>query len=134
MALSSSEKKEKISILLNKAFSNFCKAEVEKGNPPPSQAGFATWLGISPTIYSYCSNRILLPTIEQADAIAVRLGPEIYKIMGISMRIPDDPNLRRLMELWYRLDEDQKRQIIEAMTRWVQEETSAEMIDPSCEP
>jgi hypothetical protein len=131
MTLSYSEKKEQISILLNKAFSEFRKAEVEKGNPPPSQACFAAWLGIPPTIYSYCSNRILLPTIEQADAIAIRLGPEIYKILEMSMRIPDDPQLYRLLELWHKLSEDQKRQIMEEVTAWVQEEKSKEMIDPS---
>ena len=60
---------------------------------------FAIYVGVSQASMSQYMNQARLPDHKNADKIASSLGPEIYNILEIPPRLPDDPDLNKLVNI-----------------------------------
>ncbi len=108
----------KVANLLKEGFNKFFASEIAKGRPVPSQNDYSRWLGIPPTSMSAWINEIRLPTGDNIDAIATRLGPEIYEILGVPPRMPKDKLLNFIAAKWHKLDEAKRKQLAELVDNW----------------
>lgn len=86
---------------------------VGRGERVSSQTQFAKEIGLPQTIWSYIVNEARLPTMEQADLIATKLGPRIYEITGYAPRMPKNKYFRKVAAKWYKLTDQQQREYVE---------------------
>ncbi len=108
--------------LLKEGFNRFFASEIAKGRPVPSQNDFSRWLGVPPTSVSAWINEIRLPSGDSIDAIATRLGPEIYDILGVPARMPKDKLLNLIASRWHKLDDAKRKQLAEMVDNWTFED------------
>ena len=69
---------------------------------------FAKWLDIPRSLISRYLGGTRLPSRENVDKIAAKLGPEIYDLMGFQR---PDPLLQRLQATWDRLTDQERKEI-----------------------
>src|SRR3990167_6011151 len=72
-------------------------------NADTTQGRFAIWLGIAPTTYSDLRNGRRLPSYENLDLMAAKLGPQAYEAAGLPPRLPNDRRLRFIAAHWHKL-------------------------------
>lgn len=107
---------KKFSEFLNQKYIEWKEMEWRKSkNRNTSQNEFAKWLGMSPTTISPYMTGVRPPSEANADALADKLGTQVYEILGKSARMPRDPLLRSIANTWHALDENEKRQVAEAV-------------------
>ena len=82
-----------LSTYLKTEFVRFTERAISKGQSLPTQADFGRWLGVDLTTLSYWMTATRPPNVDNADAVASKLGPKIYEIMGIPPRMPNDKYL-----------------------------------------
>lgn len=81
---------------------------------PLSQNKYAReMLNITPMGLSTYKSGDRMPTVENLDNIAKHLGPIIYDICGVSRRMPSELLFEELAEIWTKLDENQKNEVID---------------------
>ena len=69
-------------------------------------------LKISPMGFSTYKNGERIPQGENLEKLANQLGYVIYDILGVQWRIPDDKELKILVEMWPRLLDHEKKEIL----------------------
>lgn len=72
-------------------------------------AQFADHLGISAPLLSHYLNGLRKPTRENVRKLALRLGPEVYDLLGIQN---PDPKMRFIARNWGRLSSEQQQQLL----------------------
>lgn len=82
-----------------------------------SQAQFARYCNIPQANMSNYLNDIREPDIDNADKIARALGPGIYKILGMSRRVPQDSKLSDIIDLWDQLTPEQQESLLKFAKR-----------------
>lgn len=70
-------------------------------------------LNISPMGFSTYKNGERMPTGENLDSIADRLGVVVYDIVGVPRRMPRDRGLRDLADIWTKISEGERRELLE---------------------
>lgn len=76
-------------------------------------------LKISPMGFSTYKNGERIPTGENLDNLANHLGLVIYDILGLPWRIPDDKELKKLVEIWPKLLDHEKKEILVMINNFV---------------
>lgn len=101
---------------LKKKFHEWSGKQIGRGNPIPSQADFAKFLGVPTTSLSVWMNDLRKPTGDSVDILAERLNdPEVYDYLGVSRRMPRSKELYNAVDIYSRLDEDGRREYMEAV-------------------
>lgn len=80
---------------------------------------FAQWLDISRTVVSRYLSGDRLPSKENIDKIAYRLGPEIYDLLGLQR---PDPQLIHIQTNWEFLTDEERQQIVSLVDDAVERE------------
>lgn len=115
---------ERFAELLNDAYESWRRDFRRKGDHAYaiSRANFARYLGVSPVTLSTWMNAKRFPTPELIEILAANryVGMRIFEVLGLSPRLPADPELRFLVEHWSDLSEEQQ----EAQMRFFKEEVS----------
>ncbi len=70
---------------------------------------FAEYLNISRSLLSHYMNGSRSPSKENAHKIAVKLGPEIFDLLGLAR---PDPYLQTIINGWDDLDEKQRQELL----------------------
>jgi len=112
---------------LNTKYAEFLNRTVAEKGEVPSQADFAKWLTVPPASYSQWSSGQRAPTGVNLDKLAAKLGPEVYDILKVPPRLPDNFWLRHIAYVWHELtDEQQERfaKTIEQTARGEEEENN----------
>jgi transcriptional regulator with XRE-family HTH domain len=78
-----------------------------------SQNEFAKWLGVSSGSLSQWMNDMRLPVGDNIHALAEKLGPEVYDILGEPRSMPKDATLEFIAANWHLLNKDQQSYIKE---------------------
>lgn len=74
-----------------------------------SQAQWSKYLGVSHQSLNQWMNGLRLPTGDNVFALAAKLGPEIYDILGQPRRLPNNPVAQKIIEIYIELaPHDQK--------------------------
>jgi hypothetical protein len=76
-------------------------------------------LKISPMGFSTYKNGERIPTGENLENLANHLGLVIYDILGLPWRIPDDKELKKLVEMWPRLLDHEKKEILKIIINFI---------------
>ena len=71
---------------------------------------FADYLGISQSLLSHYMNGTHSPSGENVEKIALRLGDEIYAILGLPT---PDLQLRTINRLWGQIPPEQRQKLID---------------------
>ena len=75
-----------------------------------SQADFARWLGVNPvTLNRYMNDKRKNVDREIVDQIAIKLGPEIYNILGM---VRPEPIFKELQLKWDKLSAEERGKIV----------------------
>jgi transcriptional regulator with XRE-family HTH domain len=74
-----------------------------------SQTEFAEYLGISQSLLNKYLTGKRVPTVQTADKLAARLGPEIYDLLGFSR---PDPILDRIKHLYDEIPPENRTELI----------------------
>lgn len=109
----------------NKKFSEYLNRmrvieSVKKGHTV-SQSEMARLIGIPQGSLSQYENGTRLPNDENAIKLGDYFGPEIYEILGIPPRMPNDPLLRRVAASWMKLQPDMQKRIVNKIEDAVEE-------------
>lgn len=86
----------------------FVEWEAEAGHRR-TVSEFAEWLNIPRSLCSRYLTGSRSPSRINVDLIAIKLGPEVYDLLGLQR--PDEI-LQRLQRGWDRLTEDQKARLV----------------------
>lgn len=100
----------------------FVEWEAEAGHRR-TVSEFAEWLNIPRSLCSRYLTGSRSPSRKNVDLIAIRLGPEVYDLLGLQR--PDEV-LQRLQGVWDQLTETQKAGIVSIL-----EESEASRSSPS---
>jgi hypothetical protein len=98
-------------------YSDYVSWHIKKYGKSPSQAAWAQHLGIRNTNLSQYVNNTRRPDAHQADLLAAKLGPEVYDRLGMPRRMPDNPDLHWLADVFIPELTDEDRGDILALTR-----------------
>ena len=123
--------RKEFSEFLKRAYAAYIVRETRNGGNVPSQTDFAQWLGVTQTSFSNWINATRPPDIDNLDAVATKLGNEVYAIFGKPARMPKEPAANVVFTNWYKLTKPQQRQVAE-MVMNMAEQNSAEEED-SCQ-
>jgi hypothetical protein len=101
-------------VYMKAQYETWRSAQVAYGMPTreTSYAAFARYLTLTKNdVHQYVTGqRIADP--ENLERIAGVLGPEVYKITGRAIPVPDEPQAETLMLEWPRLTQAEKDQIV----------------------
>ena len=122
--------RKEFSEFLKRAYAAYIVRETRNGGNVPSQTDFAQWLGVTQTSFSNWINATRPPDIDNLDAVATKLGNEVYAIFGKPARMPKEPAANVVFTNWYKLTKPQQRQVAE-MVMNMAEQNSAEEEDSS---
>ena len=107
------EKAHQVALLLKQGFSDFMGKALSQGKRTPSQNEYAVWLSVPSTSLSNWMNEIRVPSGDNVDSIATRLGTRIYYILDIPPRMPRNKGLFVIAENWHKLTDQQQRRFVE---------------------
>jgi transcriptional regulator with XRE-family HTH domain len=79
-------------------------------------------LGVEQSSYSNWVNGIRPPGPESLDVLAGKLGLEVYEILGVSPRLPNDKHMRSIAKNWHKLSDQQKRELVERILNQTDQE------------
>jgi transcriptional regulator with XRE-family HTH domain len=118
-----SERTKKFALYLQLKFSEFQDKKLRGGmRRRPSQNEFIAWLGVEQSSYSNWVNGIRPPGPESLDVLAGKLGLEVYEILGVSPRLPNDKHMRSIAKNWHKLSDQQKRELVERILNQTDQE------------
>lgn len=104
------EKKKWLADALNRAHVQYSM----KLGRPASQAEFARdALDVTETSYSAWINQRRLPYGDNIYKLGDVLGAEFYDMMGLPRHMPSDKLLRRIVDVWYSLGNEEKQHIMD---------------------
>ena len=81
-------------------------------------------LNISPMGFSTYKNGERMPTGENLDNLAARLGVIVYDIVGVPRRMPKDKGLRELADIWTQISDQERRELLERAKNYVDNQTN----------
>jgi transcriptional regulator with XRE-family HTH domain len=84
-----------------------------------TQTEFAEYLGVEPGTLGHWMNGRRKPDLESVELLAEKLGPEIYDLAGY---LRPDPQLRRVVSIWHKIDERGKSIIMNITSEAVNKE------------
>ena len=76
-----------------------------------SQAQWSKYLGVSHQSLNQWMNGLRLPTGSNVFALAAKLGPQVYDILGQPRRVSDNPRIQRLNEIYPTLCKEKQKEI-----------------------
>ncbi len=79
---------------------------------------FAKWLGFKQSIVSLWMNGDRTPGQASADRLALKLGREVYDLLGLE---PADPRRVRISEIWQYLTDNQRDKIMQQVDHYLRE-------------
>lgn len=91
-----------------------------------SQNDFAIYLEVSATSLSNWLHELRPPSPDNLDRIASKLGLDCYWIMGVSPRVPMNPEVLRLFTSFYKLSKRRRKHLEETMLNLLLEEEEDE--------
>lgn len=74
-----------------------------------TRAEYAEYLGVEPGTLGHWMNGARKPDLESVEQLSKKLGPKIFDIAGY---LRPDPQLRRVVSIWHKLDERGKSVIL----------------------
>ena len=86
---------------------------VQKKGRITSAAEFAKYLGVSNTSLSQWMNGQRLPTGNNVHMLAAKLGPEVYDILGQPRRMPDNPDIERIIQGYFEMNEAERQELLD---------------------
>lgn len=89
-----------------------------------SQNDLARHLGVNPTSLSYWMSGTREPDLENKIKLGNKIGPRVYEVLGEPPRLPDNPAIRRLVDLG--MDEDITDEDLEAVENFLNERRERE--------
>lgn len=101
--------RKEFSEFLKRAYAAYIVRETRNGGNVPSQTDFAQWLGVTQTSFSNWINATRPPDIDNLDAVATKLGNEVYAIFGKPPRMPKEPAANVVFTNWYKLTKPQQQ-------------------------
>jgi len=94
----------------------------EKGDRRTKDKDFAQYLGVPIASYNQWVNGYRLPNYENAIKLSLKLGPEIFDILGYDrVTAINDPDLQVVVEKWGKLNGDYKDYIRDLIDKYIQE-------------
>lgn len=94
----------------------------EKGDRRTKDKDFAMYLGVPVPSYNQWVNGYRLPNYENTIKLSIKLGPEIFDIMGYPrVTAIDDPDLQDVVDKWGMLNGDYKDYIRDLIDKYLEE-------------
>lgn len=70
---------------------------------------FGKWLGVKQSTFStWCNDSKVPQDSTTIDRLASKLGVEVYDILGVARRMPNNPKLNLIATIWDRIPEDKQ--------------------------
>lgn len=107
------ERKRQLAVFLQDALMEYQRNAIKQGRRKPPQSDFVRWLGVHPTNYSGWITEDRLPTGDNVDILATKLGQTIYDIVGVPPRMPKDKKLALIARRWHLLNDQQRSALAE---------------------
>lgn len=82
-----------------------------------TQAQFATDIGVDPRSLNTWMNKRSLLSGDNIDRVAAVCGPKTYDILEIQPRMPENPVIARIIEIYYELDPGAQKELEEFVER-----------------
>jgi transcriptional regulator with XRE-family HTH domain len=108
----------------NDAFQKWWNAEYKRTKKAPSQADFARFLGVKAPSLNQWMNGWRSPDDKRKALVAAKLGPGIYEVTDSPALMPDDPQLRKVVEYFFELDEKTREDYLERMRKDAERNTA----------
>ena len=99
------------------AYREWSLNQAEQGNFNTAKKDFAKWIGIPNTTLSDAMKGVRLPGHETLDALANSLGPWVYDVAGVPVRLRDDKRLGFINKIWDHLTEEDRQELMEDAKR-----------------
>ena len=102
------ERKRELADFLNMKFIEY---QVEKRRRVSQKEWTNEYLGVTAASLSNWMLKSQLPRGTNVFALAAKLGPEIYDILGQPRRVSDNPKIQRLNEIYPTLCKEKQKEI-----------------------
>jgi len=111
---------------INKAFSEYLNLQLVKmsfeAKHSVSQSEMSRETGVPQASLSQYMNGTRIPSVENAEKLADYFGPEVYEILEMPPKMPNDPLLKRVVYAWMKLQPDMQKRIVnkveDAVAEW----------------
>ena len=88
-----------------------------------TQTEYAEYLGVAPGTLGHWMNGIRSPDYDSVEQLSKKLGPEIFDVAGY---LRPNPQLRKVVSIWHKLDERGKTIILNIVTEATNQEAKEE--------
>jgi len=109
-------KREKCKLVADLLNGAFLKWQMQLG-APVSQNQWAKRIGVPNTSYSHWVNEIRLPTGDNIHRLAAEplIGYELYDVLEEPRRMPEDPELKKLMDSYRKATPTNRKRALEVL-------------------
>jgi DNA-binding XRE family transcriptional regulator len=105
---------------LSWAYETYRREMYDKHNKQISQNHFAVrTIGIDAQTFSMYKNGLRYPSMQNADLLAEYFGTIIYDVCGFNRRMPHDRFLYSMSDIWDKLDERMRKELLERANNYV---------------
>src|SRR5574340_192115 len=128
-------RKKLVPVFLDYQYEAYRREHWDRWRRRVSQNSYAmNTIGIDAQSFSMYKNGLRFPSMENADTFAAYYGDIFYDICGYTRRMPQDKMLYQLADVWSRLDDRMKAELLERANNFIDnKETTGEMAKAKAE-